>query len=566
MKKIVLLPLLSLYLSVTAQTGGSAVRYPATGDVVITEIMADPTPSRGLPEREYLEIFNRTGDSLSTGGIMLIAGPDTAFLSTGWIEPGGRIILCSTGSRNDLLPYGQVMAVKSFPSLNDSGELIALRDPEGSLIHAVSYGPEFMGDGPRSGGGWSAELTDTDNPFHEPYAWSPSSDPSGGTPGRSNSTVATVSDNRCPRLIAAWPAAPDTLAVLFDETVMLAGASPWLADGRPTRRALSGDPADRISLVLLDEPLVAGRVITVSLAPEITDFAGNAPCLTEFRTGLPEDPLPGEILFNELMPDPAEGQIEYIELYNNSGKVIDLSRFYLAGGSTAQATAITGRHRQLLPGRYIALTTGSEKFLENFHCSDDAALFRADRIPSLPNDGGSLILYDKSLSIIDRVNYSPAMHMPFLSGTKGVALEKVSPALPSDVAGNWRSASESCNWGSPGAPNSVMIEQPGEATGLTLSSGRVSPDGDGFEDLLLLSLFPGGEDNIITVTVINDRGYPVRRLAERVAAGAGTSLTWDGLSDQGGRLPAGLYIIMAESYNSAGASGRWKKVCAVLYR
>ncbi len=566
MKKIVLLPLLSLYLSVTAQTGGSAVRYPATGDVVITEIMADPTPSRGLPEREYLEIFNRTGDTLATGGIMLIAGPDTAFLSTGWIEPGGRIILCSTGSRSDLLPYGRVMAVKSFPSLNDAGELIALRDPGGSLIHAVSYGPEFLGDGPRSGGGWSAELTDTDNPFHEPYAWSPSSDPSGGTPGRANSAVVTVADNRCPRLIAAWPAAPDTLSVLFDETVMLAGASSWLADGSPAPGASSGDPADRTVLVRLDEPLVAGRLITVSLLPDITDFAGNGPCLTEFRTGLPEDPLSGEILFNELMPDPSEGQNEYIELYNNSGKVLDMSRLYLAGGSTAQASAITARHRQLMPGDYLALTAGSVEFGDIFPCADDAALFRADRLPSLPNDGGSLILYDKSLNIIDRVDYSPAMHMPFLSGTRGVALEKVSPSLPSQVAGNWRSASEACNWGSPGAPNSVVVEQPGEAAGLTLSSGRISPDGDGFEDLLLISLFPGGEENIISVTVFNDRGYPVRRLAERVAAGPGTSLTWDGLSDLGGRLPAGLYIIMAESYNSTGASGRWKEVCAVLYR
>lgn len=566
MKKILLLPLLSLYLSVTAQTGGSAVRYPATGDVVITEIMADPTPSRGLPEREYLEIFNRTGDTLSTEGIMLIGGPDTAFLSAGWIEPGGRVILCSTGSRSDLLPYGRVMAVKSFPSLNDAGELIALRDPGGRLIHAVSYGPEFLGDGPRSGGGWSAELTDAGSPFHEPFAWSPSSDPSGGTPGRANSTVVTVIDNRCPRLIAAWPAAPDTLAVLFDETVMLAGASQWLADGRPTLGASSGDPADRTALVPLDEPLVTGSVITVSFAPEITDFAGNAPCLPEFRTGLPEDPLSGEILFNELMFDPSEGQSEYTELFNNSEKVIDLSRLYLAAGATAQATAITARRRQMMPGDYLALTTGSTEFRDIFPCADDAAVFLADRLPTLPNDGGSLILYDKSLNVIDRVDYSPAVHMPFLSGTRGVALEKVSPSQPSQVAGNWRSASEVCNWGSPGAPNSVMPEQPGEIAGLTLSSGRISPDGDGFEDLLLISLFPGGEENIISVTVFNDRGYPVRRLAERVAAGPGTSLTWDGLSDLGGRLPAGLYIIMAESYNSTGASGRWKEVCAVLYR
>jgi hypothetical protein len=566
MKKILLLPLLSLYLSVTAQTGGSAVRYPATGELVITEIMADPTPSRGLPEREYLEILNRTGDSLETGGIMIIAGSDTAFLSAGLTGPGERVILCSTGSRSDLQPYGRVMAVKSFPSLNDAGELIALRDPGGSLIHAVSYSPEFLGDGPRSGGGWSAELTDTDSPFHEPYAWSPSSDPSGGTPGRANSTVTGVPDTRCPRLLAAWPATPDTLAVLFDETVMIACAPAWLADGRPSGPAIPGDPADRTAMVPLTESLVEGRVITVTVPPEITDFAGNAPCITEFSTGLPVEPEAGEILFNELMPDPADGQSEYTELYNNSGKIFDLSQVYLAGGSTHLANAITSKHRQLLPGEYLALSTGSVVYGGIFPCADDAAVFRADRLPALPDDGSTLILYDKSLNIIDRMTYSPAMHMPFLSGTKGISLEKVSPSLPSDVTGNWRSASEACNWGSPGAPNSAMIAQPATEVGLTLSSVRISPDGDGFEDMLLVSLYPGGDENIITLTLLNDRGYPVRRLADRVAAGAGLTMVWDGLSDQGARLPAGLYIVIAEYYNQAGSSGRWKKVCAVLYR
>jgi len=194
MKKIILLPLLPLYLSVTAQTGSAAFPFPVTGGIVISEIMADPTPSRGLPEREYLEIFSLSRDTLELKGIMLIAGNDTAYLPEGVAAPGELIILCSTGSRADLLPFGRVMAVKSFPSLNDAGELIALRTPGGSLVHSVSYSPEFLGDGPRSGGGWSAELTDTDNPFHEPDAWSPSTDPSGGTPGRVNSTVTAVAD------------------------------------------------------------------------------------------------------------------------------------------------------------------------------------------------------------------------------------------------------------------------------------------------------------------------------------------------------------------------------------
>jgi flagellar hook assembly protein FlgD len=68
------------------------------------------------------------------------------------------------------------------------------------------------------------------------------------------------------------------------------------------------------------------------------------------------------------------------------------------------------------------------------------------------------------------------------------------------------------------------------------------------------------------VTIYNDRGYVIRRLATRIAAGSGASFIWDGTSDDGGRLPSGLYIIMAESINPTGQSRRWKKVCAMVYR
>ncbi|MCU0458142.1 MAG: lamin tail domain-containing protein [Bacteroidales bacterium] len=566
MKKIMMLPLLPLYLSVTAQTGADSVVIPSIGDLVITEIMADPTPSRGLPEREYLEITNRSQDILGIAGILLIAGSDTAFLGDGMLAPGERMILCSTGSRSDLLQYGMVMAVKSFPSLNDAGEQIALRNPDGSLVHAVCYGPEFLGDGPRSGGGWSAELADLSNPFNEPYAWSPSEDPSGGTPGRVNSREENIPDTRPPKVIAVWPASSDTVAVLFDETVICAGAGPWEAGNRQTLPAVSGDHTDRTALVPLAGVMDPGAIITLVIPARITDFAGNAPSDNQLRTGLSAEPMPGDILFNELMPDPPGGVSEYLELYNNSDAVFDLSCLYLSGGSNSQATSFTGIHRQLLPADYVALTTGSEEIREHFPCSDEASVFRADRLPSMPDDGGSLILYDRNLNVIDRVDYNSGMHMIFLSGTDGVALEKVSPVSASDVASNWHSAVAACNWGTPGAPNSIMIEDTGENEGLSLSSGRISPDGDGFEDIISVGVFPGGEDNIITLTIFNDRGYPVRRLAERISAGPSTHFAWDGLSDSGARLPSGLYLILAESYNPSGSSGRWKKVCALLYR
>jgi hypothetical protein len=354
--------------------------------------------------------------------------------------------------------------------------------------------------------------------------------------------------------------------VLFDETVMLAGAGPWLAGGKETVPALSGDPADRIALVTLQEDLEPGEIITLLIPPKVTDFAGNMTCISGIRTGLPADPLPGDIMFNELMPDPSGDESEYLELYNNSEKVLDLSCLYLAGSSASSATAFTGIHRLLLPGCYIALTIGKDDISARYPCADKESVFRADRLPAMPDDEGKLVLYDRNLNVTDRVDYFTGMHMIFLSGTEGVALEKVSPAFPSDVASNWHSATTACNYGTPGAPNSVLVQVTAGEDGLTLSHGRISPDGDGFEDIISVGVYPGGGENIISVTIFSDRGYPVRRLAERVTAGPGMQFVWDGLADNGARLPAGLYMVLAESCSTSGSSRRWKKVCALLYR
>jgi hypothetical protein len=540
--------------------------FAVTGDVIISEIMADPTPSHGLPEREYLEITNRTGDSLYLGGMYLIAGRDTVSVNAEWIPATGIIILCSDTGKDELLGFGRVMGLASWPSLNDDGEVIALRDTGGMLIHAVSYTPEFVGDGPRSGGGWAAEMTDLDNPFNEPYIWCPSEDPSGGTPGRANSVDLTVPDSRCPQVIAIWPLSPDTLAVLFDETVMLTNSGPWMADGMQTLPASSGDPSDRLILVPLHNEIMPGTICPVNIPSPVTDFAGNMPYTTQLATGIPSHPMPGDILFNEILPDPGDGCVEYVELFNNSAKIFDLSELSMANSYTSVPVSPSKINRQLLPGEYVCLTTDRMSVIDHYPCAVITGVFEVDRLPALPDDRGTVVLYDQYLNIIDRVDYSDDMHLIFISGTEGVALEKVSSSLQSDIPGNWHSASEACGWGTPGAENSVTVNTDTRTDGLTLSSSRVSPDGDGFEDVVSVNMFPGGEDNIISVTVYNDRGYPVRRLAVRFSAGPGTCFIWDGTSDNGSRLPAGLYLIIAESYNTSGSSKRWKEVCALLYR
>ena len=566
MKKIILLSLLPVCLCVNVQAQGSMGDVSVTGSIVFSEIMADPSPPVQLPDKEYLEITNRTGDTLFTGGIILIAGPDSVTLPAETIAPQEYIILCATGSRAALQPYGRVMAIKSFPSLNNDGELLALRDSNGRLLHAVSYTPAFLGEGPRSGGGWSAELTDLGNPFNEPEAWNPSVDPSGGTPGRANSSVTLSPDQRCPQVVAVWTEDGDTVRVLFDETVMVVEGERWYAGGIETLPAVSGDPSDRLLLVPLVQGLKQGEILSLTVPVSVTDFAGNATCQGNLRTGIPSDPMAGEILFNELLFDPLTEGADYIEFYNNSSTVVDLSSLSLSNSLTAPANAFAAMPRQILPYEYVAVTVDRDAVVEGYPCASPNAVYEASRIPSMPDEGGTLILYNQMLTVVDRVSYSSSMHQAFLSGTEGIALEKVLPSLPSAVSANWHSASEACGWGTPGAANSVMVQPVDAGGGLSLSSTRVSPDGDGFEEVVSVAVYPGGDDNIITVTVFNDRGYCVRRLAERFCAGAGATFIWDGTTDNGARLPAGLYMIMAESVSSSGVSHRWKKVCAVLYR
>lgn len=57
------------------------------GDVLISEIMADPTPGVDLPEYEYLEVFNPHNVAFDLNQVNLIVGSDTATIPDMTINP-----------------------------------------------------------------------------------------------------------------------------------------------------------------------------------------------------------------------------------------------------------------------------------------------------------------------------------------------------------------------------------------------------------------------------------------------------------------------------------------------
>jgi len=156
------------------------------------------------------------------------------------------------------------------------------------------------------------------------------------------------------------------------------------------------------------------------------------------------------------------------------------------------------------------------------------------------------------------------MQSILLLDNEGVALEKKMPLSESEDAINWHSASESSGWGTPGAPNSVFSEIPGTSDKISFSSSKITPDDDGFEDLLVISFRLEGNANIISVMVFDETGTYIKKIASNLLAGPEASLTWDGTADDGTPVRTGIYIVLISLYDEKGKTDKWKKVCTVI--
>jgi hypothetical protein len=182
----------------------------------------------------------------------------------------------------------------------------------------------------------------------------------------------------------------------------------------------------------------------------------------------------------------------------------------------------------------------------------------------MSDDEGHLILYNRELERIDEVFYNEEMHYSFLSGYEGVALEKTMPRNTSEEAINWHSASESSGWGTPGALNSVFVELPTASDKVVFSSSKITPDNNGYEDILVIQLRLTGNGNVISVMVFDETGNYIRKIATNMFAGPESSVIWDGTADDGTFVDTGIYIIFITLYDDTGKTNKWKKVCTVL--
>ena len=290
------------------------------GDIIISEIMADPYPVVSLPAKEYIEIFNTTMYPFNTMNWSLSDGNTNCTFPEKTILPGDYIILCQLQDTSLFNSFGRTAGLKSFPALTDGGKILTICDSTSNLMDGIEYSSEWYGDELKADGGWSLEIIDTGYPFSQEGNWHASLSKAGGTPGKANSVTGKNPDRIFSGIENVFPPDSITIILSFSESVLETNKIIRnIETGGPEPDTLfASDPLMRDYILNLREPLHEGRIYTLRIGDEVTDFAGNGMQRNEFSFGIPEPVQKRDILFNELLFNPLPAEPDYIEFYNRS--------------------------------------------------------------------------------------------------------------------------------------------------------------------------------------------------------------------------------------------------------
>lgn len=537
------------------------VESPQQFEIVINEIMADPNPTVGLPDVEFIELFNNSDKTFELSGSTIASGGTPQVFESYIFEPGEYLLLCDDSNLDSLIPFGNVVAFSSFPALSNSGDDFVLRNEDGAIVDAVSYNTDWYQDNNKTDGGWTLELINPNSPCEFESNWRASVDISGGTPGRANSILNQGQSSTQATLESLFLNSFDQLILNYNvsvnEMLSLDPANYSITPNLDIQSVdATGDLGNQVRITF-SSPLETGVTYTVS-TNNITDCIGNLASSNSLNFGKPELAEVGDILINEILFNPATGGSDYLELYNASNKIIDLSSLSLGNfmPGDSSANGITTSYL-LLPQAYAALTEDRAAVLDGYTVESPEAL-RSSDIPSFDNDLGNVTLFrsDPSLPngsiIIDQFDYEDDFHSAFLDDEDGVSLERISFTAPTQSEDNWHSAAASAGFGTPTAVNSQFVNLGSTEDLLTFPSSTFSPDADGFEDLFFIQFNTGTAGFSADINIYDSEGRLVKQLARNELLPVEGTLRWDGLKDDETKARIGIYILLAEFVSSDG--------------
>ena len=521
------------------------------GDVIITEFFPDPSPVVGLPEVEFIEIYNASNKIFNLGGWKIGDASAEGTISSAWLLPGEYKVLTATAN-DSLYTMTDAAGVTSFPSLNNTGDDVVLKDSFGNILDKLIYTDDWYQDPVKQSGGYTLELINPNDPCSDASNWIASISSSGGTPGFQNSVFDISPDITAPQVTLWLALAPSYLEVYFSEGMDSSSLANALFNFSPAltiqNKFIQGAYPNKM-ILQFNETIAPSLVYNVSISTIGDCWLNYTNASGQFA--LPDMPIKGDIAINEILQNPLNGGQDWIELYNNSDKIFNLKDWQFANfdNDTIENFKTIQDNYFLFPHDFVVIGKDSNFVKANYPVSVSGKFLYAE-LPSYNNDSGSVYLIYNS-EIIDKVSYLDAWHFDLLDNTDGVSLERIDPNGESSSSFNWHSAAEEIGFATPGRVNSQFLSALSNGE-ITLTNDVFSPDNDGFEDVLQISYEMIESGLLGKATIYDDRGRLIRKLFSNELLGSKGTFTWDGLSDNQIKASIGVYVLLFEAFSTDG--------------
>ncbi|GHT29105.1 hypothetical protein AGMMS49574_04860 [Bacteroidia bacterium] len=275
----------------------------------------------------------------------------------------------------------------------------------------------------------------------------------------------------------------------------------------------------------------------------------------------PDAVASGDIVFNEILPNPFTGGSEYIELFNRSNRAIPLTGLAIASrkedGTLNGYYSLSSITAPIIAGGFALLTKNKEGVASFYLLKNPEAVYEL-KLPTLTNTTATLVLFNqKEGSIVDEIAYSSKWHNPSVKDQKGVALERISPKGKTQDATNWTSATALAGYGTPGYENS-QFDSDDNPNASDISAPAQREDG-----LYYIIYHLDGSGYSCRAYIFDMSGKQVAQIANHELLGTSGEITWDGRAATGNKLRSGVYIFFIELYNTNGKTIQSKKVFLV---
>ena len=545
--------------------------HSSPGAIVINEIMADPTPLVGLPDAEWIELYNTGGEPVHLKDWKLAIGNTVKVLPDSIIHSMQYIIVCSSKVAPEMRKFGKTLVLPTFPTLRNSGNLLTLISALDSTVDRIDYSDGWYGNNSKKNGGWSLERIDPERVCGQPANWSASVHPSGGTPGSINSIYATNKDVTRPQIVSVLTISTRQAEIIFSETM------DTLCLKNKKNFSLSGGWGTPDSIELLD-----GQSIRLhwdrSLMPNstyiLTPGVLTDPCGNQLMDENIEIswiiPQKGDVVINEILFNPWPGGSDFVEIYNRSAKNIPLNKLCLAtrdaSGQLKNLDVFCKDRTVIEPGGCLAVTEDTAGICAFYKTPCRECIRKAPSLPPFNNDEGTVVLLSDSLYVLDEFPYSEEMHHPLIYDPEGVSLERIHPENPAGDHSNWQSASSDAGFATPGFRNSQYLKGAVKRTTVIFEQTSFSPNNDGFNDELIIRYETRTSGWTGNCRVFDLYGREVLYLLNNETLSTSGKITWTGIDAHGKKLPVGPYVVLFEAFDLFGHIEKCQKAVILTER